>query len=757
MFSGNKATSASLTALAIALGGAQVAHADAAPGASAPPTIVVTGQRTEDTPSYTAEETSISIGLPISPRETPQTVTVITRQLLDDQQIETIDDVLATAPGITSYQNDNAGRTTYRARGFDVSNYRIDGMQVDGQSNFSGGGASTNMDLYDSVQIVRGANGLLGGTGDPSATIYLQRKQPGTELGANGSLVLGNWDKRRVMGDLNAPITADGNVRGRLVFSDESTDTFREREHVDRRAILANFAANLTPTTVLNAGVQYERTVNKGSSWGSNVSIWFADGTLANLPRSTNPVADWSESRRKATTAFVNLDHRFANDWHVKLGYARTDSSAYNNLGVAKINNAAREVGGYAGFWNQDGSGAYLNAMHSEFSEDRDNVAVTLNGPLHLFGREHQLMFGFNGFWSESTSWTFDNALGNCNIAGVSPFRGCQYRSAGLPIDDWRSWDGSYANFQTFRTDARGIDRTRSIGGYAAGRFELADGLTAIVGARISDYKTSGGDYDIANVYTADAETTHEKGVFTPYAGLVYDVTDTLSVYASYTDVFTPQGNLRDEDDRLLPPVTGSSYEAGIKGAFYGGKLNTSLAFYRNEQSNVAENTGELNDVTGLDIYRTVDGVVSKGVDFDASGELLPGWNVFFGYSYLDVKGLSYQRDPHSQLRLSTSYTLPGALNRLTIGGGITAQSKTEWSTNPGRPLGDGTYDDSNLDVSGYTLVNLMARFQATQNIQISANVTNLTDKTYYRQFGFYDGLIYGEPRSYSVTLRAKL
>ncbi|MCJ1960438.1 TonB-dependent siderophore receptor, partial [Novosphingobium mangrovi (ex Hu et al. 2023)] len=733
---------------------AQAAHADAAPGASAPPTIVVTGQRTEDTKSYTAEETSISIGLPISPRETPQTVTVITRQLLDDQQIETIDDVLATAPGITSYQNDNAGRTTYRARGFDVSNYRIDGMQVDGQSNFSGGGASTNMDLYDSVQIVRGANGLLGGTGDPSATIYLQRKQPGTELGASGSLVLGNWDKRRVMGDLNAPITADGNVRGRLVFSDESTDTFREREHADRRAILANFAANLTPTTVLNAGVQYERTVNKGSSWGTNVSIWFADGTLANLPRSTNPVADWSVSRRKATTAFVNLDHRFANDWHVKMGYARTDSSAYNNLGIAKIN---RGGSGYAGFWNQDGTGAYLNAMHSEYSEDRDNVAVTLNGPLHLFGREHQLMFGFNGFWSESTSWTFDGDLGNCTIGGVPTFRGCQYRAEGLPIDDWRSWDGSYANFETFRTDARGIDRTRNIGGYAAGRFSLADGLTAIVGARISDYKTSGGDYDIANIYTADTDPTHEKGVFTPYAGLVYDVTDTLSVYASYTDVFTPQGNLRDEDDRLLPPVTGSSYEAGIKGAFYGGKLNTSLAFYRNEQSNVAENTGELNEVTGLDIYRTVDGVVSKGIDFDASGELLPGWNVFFGYSYLDVSGLSYQRDPHSQLRLSTSYTLPGALDRLTIGGGITAQSKTEWSTNPGRPLGDGTYDDSNLDVSGYTLVNLMARFQATENIQISANVTNLTDKTYYRQFGFYDGLIYGEPRSYSVTLRAKL
>jgi len=234
-------------------------------------------------------------------------------------------------------------------------------------------------------------------------------------------------------------------------------------------------------------------------------------------------------------------------------------------------------------------------------------------------------------------------------------------------------------------------------------------------------------------------------------------VTREISLYASYTDMFTPQGNLRDENDKLLDPVTGSSYEAGIKGAFYGGKLNTSLAFYRNKQSNVAESTGLINDTTGETIYRAVSGVISKGIDLDASGEVLPGWNLFFGYSYLDVKGLSYQRDPHHVARLSTSYTLPGALDRLTIGGGISSQSKTEWSTNPGRPLGGGQYDASNLTVGGYTLINLMARYQVTDNIQISANITNLTDKTYYRQYGFYDGLIYGEPRSYSVTLRARI
>jgi outer membrane receptor for ferric coprogen and ferric-rhodotorulic acid len=112
---------------------------------------------------------------------------------------------------------------------------------------------------------------------------------------------------------------------------------------------------------------------------------------------------------------------------------------------------------------------------------------------------------------------------------------------------------------------------------------------------------------------------------------------------------------------------------------------------------------------------------------------------------------------PSNVFRLSTTYTLPGALHRLTIGGGLSSQSSTQWSTNPGRPLGGGRYDASNLTVDGYTLVNLMARVQVTKQVQISANVNNLTDKTYYRQYGFYDGLIYGDPRSYSLSLRARI
>jgi outer membrane receptor for ferric coprogen and ferric-rhodotorulic acid len=705
-----------------------------------------------DRGSYTAPETSASTGLPLSLRETPQTVTVMTRQVMDDQQINTLDDVLTTTPGVTSYANDNAGRTTYRARGFDITNYKIDGMQIDASTSFGGVGSSMNMDLYDNVQIVRGANGLLGGTGDPSATIYLQRKAPQREFSANGLLRLGNWNEHRVMADLNAPLNHTGTIRSRYVFSWDDTDTFRVREHVNRIGALANFTADISSRDTLDFGFQYEKTRNDGASWGTNVPIWYADGTNTNLSRSTNPAADWSQATRDQYTAFINYDHDFSAGWHLKAGYMRTQGSSYNNLGVAKINNATRKT--YGGFWNQDGTGAYLNALHAEYEDARDNADVHVSGPVHFLGHEHQLVFGFNGYNDELTQYTFSNTLGNCSIAGVTPYSGCQYRATGLPIANWQTWDGSYPNFVTYRTHAREVDVTRNYGAYTSGRFVLAKGLSLILGGRMSSYQAYTGTYGKTNQYSGSSSTGQQNAVLTPYAGMVYDFTKTMSIYGSYTNVFTPQSNLRDASNKPLNPVVGKSYETGVKGSFFRQRLNTSLAFYLNRQSNVAQATGATNVSTGEAIYDSVNGVKTEGIDLDASGELLPGWNVFFGYSYLYEKGLSYRQDPHHLVRLTTSYTFPGKLHHLTVGGGISSQSSTEWTTNPGRPLGGGRYDASNLRVKGYTLINIMARYRAANWLDIAGNITNLTNRTYVRQAGFYDGMIYGEPRTFSFTLR---
>lgn len=707
-----------------------------------------------DSHSYTVPSTPTSTGMDLSLRQTPQTIVVMTRQQLDDENVQTMSDVLAAAPGVTSFSQDNAGRTTYRARGFSITNYRIDGMLVDGTASMSGGASAFNMDLYDNVQIVMGANGLMGGTGDPSATIYMARKLPTREFSLNASATMGSWDKKRAMIDLNTPLTKDGRIRSRLVISDENSGTFRDRESARRLGVMGSVAADLTSSTTLTVGVQYERTRNNGSSWGTNVPIWYADGSRTHLRRGTNPVANWSVAERNTTTWFGSLVQQLPGDWHASLSFSQSHGGAYNNIGIAKINNAAKNVGGYAGFWSQDGTGAYLNALHSEYADTRTNIDLNASGPLQLFGRTHQLIFGFSGYKDDETTYTFNAS--NCNIAGVKPYSGCQYRATGLPIDNWQTWNGSYPGFNTYRTNARSLDTTMNYGFYMAGHFNLADHLNLILGGRISNYRVQTTTYSLANVGTRSPASGNTQ-VWTPYAGLLYDIDRHHTLYVSYTSIFSPQGDLRDASNQLLAPVNGVSYEGGIKGEYFHGNLNTSVAYFKNKQNNVAESTGLTNLDTGQGIYRSVNGVQSQGVDIEATGRIGRGWNISGGYTYVQTTGLSYRQDPRNLFKVFSTYTLPGALRHLTVGGGVTMQGTTQWTVNPGRPLGNGKYDASNITLGGYTTLNLMARYDVSRRLQLVLNVANATSKVYYTQFGFYDGLIYGTPRSANLSVRFKL
>ncbi|PBJ81983.1 hypothetical protein CMZ84_12495 [Lysobacteraceae bacterium NML93-0399] len=442
--------------------------------------------------------------------------------------------------------------------------------------------------------------------------MHLTRKRPDRHFGGNASMSFGRWDRRRLAGDLSVPITADGGVRALVALSGESGDGFRDRETIDRRAGLFHLEADLGERTRLNAGYQTEATRMGGASWGANVPIWFSGGSLTDLPRSTNPVADWSTAKRSSATTFAGLTRLWDNGWTLTANVARTRNEAWGHYGIVKPNNLSGSR--FGGFWNQDGSGGHLNAFHTEGDGVRDNVDVTLTIPLHVARREHQLMVGFNGYEAEAPGYTFNRALCSCAMGSFPTYNAgsCQYRAGAYVIDDWRTWDGSAPALRTFRTHARNVDTTRLYGGYVAGRFELAEPLHLVVGARLSQYRTWRDSYDAANASTR-GNADRESDVVTPYAGIVYDISPNFSLYASHTDVFTPQGDVRDANDRRLDPLTGKSQEAGIKGEFFDGALNSSLSVFRNLQDGLAESTNVLHPETGLTVYRAVDGVKSKG------------------------------------------------------------------------------------------------------------------------------------------------
>jgi len=276
-----------------------------------------------------------------------------------------------------------------------------------------------------------------------------------------------------------------------------------------------------------------------------------------------------------------------------------------------------------------------------------------------------------------------------------------------------------------------------------------------ILGARMSWYKLY--DFQVNNAgvrAVADNLDIGEKVV--PYAGVVYDVNRHWSVYASYTDIFRPQTYYKDASDRSLDPLTGKNVEAGIKGEFFDQRLNAGIAVFRTEQNNSAQYAG-INATTGGEIYRPIEGVTSKGVELEVSGQAAPGWNVAGGYTFRTSR-IPSQPDvilsavntnqPKHLFKLSTAYKLAGALDQLTVGGSLTWQSETYYQTSDTRRW--------RATQPSYAVLGLMARYDINRRVSVALNVNNVLDKTYMPGMGSYGTGVYGDPRSAVVTANYK-
>jgi len=709
---------------------------DAPDAASSPKTldkVQVTGHRdtrTEGTGSWAADSASTATRMDLSPRETPQSVTIITRQRLDDMGVNRLDDVLAQTTGVTVGGLDTE-RTSFSARGFAVNNFQIDGMLREGTAS-NHGVAQPNTPLfdtllYDRIEVVRGATGLMGGTGDPSAAINLVRKRPTKAFQGAAGVSIGRWDYRRGEIDLSAPLNRDGSVRARGVFARQSRDWFIDRYHENKSLGMLIAEADLTAHTLFTAGVDFQDTDPKGVVT-SGVPYWTSTGERARIPRNVAFNSRWNDWPNKQHTLFTSVQHIFNNGWKLHLGVDR-----------AKNRNSFRLVSGSGYPDSVTGSGITVSGFGRGKSRSTgENLDLYATGPLSLFGRTHTLIAGFNGNEVKSRIPQ--------NLPSIP----------GFPLPDYREWDGNFPEFTIPDGGPYNLVNTRSSGGYLSARWSLADPLHVITGARISNYRTATHVYNDAGQYQNTRGVLRVDDEVTPYIGMVWDIDARHSLYASYTDLFRPQ-NFKDRNDRFLDPETGSNLEAGIKGEYFDGAFNASLAVFEARKTHLAELDTSvppgflLPDGSQAYIARG-DGVKVRGMEIDLAGNITPQWNVSLGYTLLRARTADGQRaatqQPRHLLRAATSWRFAGILEGLHLGASASMQSDTYniWvRANKGR-----------IDQPSYTLLNLMARYEINQSLQVQLNVNNLLDKAYYRNVGFYDGVHWGEPRNITATLRAK-
>ncbi|ELY2807954.1 ferric-rhodotorulic acid/ferric-coprogen receptor FhuE [Cronobacter sakazakii] len=694
----------------------------AAPAAS--DTIVVDAAADSGTPDesqdYSVKTTTSGTKMLLVPRDIPQSVSVISQQRMQDQQLTTIEDVLENTTGVTASRIDTS-RTNFFARGFYISNFAYEDMPTFLDNRWNFGDTAGDTAIYDKIEIVRGAAGLMSGTGNPSAYVNMVRKHADSQtFKGNVSATYGSWDKQRYVMDVQSPLVESGKVRGRVVAGYQDNDSFVERNHYRKKFIYGVVDADITESTLLSLGYDYQKSEEDSPTWGGFPSL-YSDGSRTHFRRGFNTAADWAYSDLDSTKIFANLTQRFNNGWEAKVNAMHAETNFDNRMlyidgfpdKTTGRYNAALWQGAWGG-WNVG-------------ERKQDSVDAFVRGGYELAGRQHEMMFG--GSYSRQRN-NYDNSYPVNDNSGL------------MDVGNIHDYDGNtVANptWSSFALYQRDVIRQKSI--YAATRLSLADPLHLILGARYTQWNAK---YNLER--KPDEIRRSKADDVTPYAGLIYDIDDTWSAYASYTSIFQPSGQ-RDVNSEFLDPTTGKAYEAGLKADWFNTRLTASLAVFRIEQDNVAVNTGVIIPGSGgQTAYKSVDGTVSKGVELELNGALTDNWQLTFGASrYVAEAGDSVAVNPdqpRTTMKLFTRYQLP-TLPALTVGGGARWQTKT-WQDIAG-PNGD-----TRISQNGYTVVDLFTRYQATKNLAVQANLNNVFDKAYYDYLGTYG--VYGAPRNFSVT-----
>ena len=667
--------------------------------------ITSTADSDEAPQGYQAKPNATTTRLNLTAGQTPQGITSIKREQLDDFKLNSIRDVLESTPGV-NVQKVETDRTYFTARGFDITNFQYDGMGM----GLTGGVLVGDIDTapYEQVDILHGANGLMTGTGNPSATVNFIRKRPTYEPEAKVSVSVGSWDKRRVDLDVSGPLTDSGNVRGRVIYANEVGNSYLDRYSREKNIFSGMLAFDLTDDDTLTVGYEDQKSDANGASWGA-LPLTDSNGNALHYSSTRSNIAQpWVYWDVRTTRAFAEWQHSFANDWKSTLTLTAMEHREDTNMFYVYGNSGSAT--GFTG----------LASNYKDKTRELDGD-ISFSGPFTLGGREHQLTFGANVARSRTqetslygtSSYDTDVSLQDA-LNGVIP-------------------KPTY-NIANAADTSNYTDRQKSV--YAGARFSLTDDLHLITGARMLSADSDGENY-------GSARDVSIHGKVTPYAGVVYDLTPHYSLYASYTEIFNPQYYLNTQG-KVIDPLEGKSYEAGIKGHLLDNKLDVSAAVFHTKQDNVATYAG-FNPALGGYLY---DGMSykSNGIELEASGELAPGLQISGGYTYVYITDADNDRGrkfiSRNALTSSMAYKLPMA-PKVKVGGSLKWQSKIE------------NDDAAAANQAAYALVGLMASYDIDPHWSTQLNLDNLTNQKYLQSVR-YGQSNYGDPRNLTASVSWK-
>ncbi|MEK6424795.1 MAG: TonB-dependent siderophore receptor [Burkholderia gladioli] len=665
---------------------------------------------------------AVSVGskIPVAQREMPQSVSVITQQQIQQQNATQVDDVMRYTPGVAvTYVNPNT--TTFLVRGFPITTFELDGVPT-ALPQSGQGMVADSLTAYERVEVLRGPAGLFNGFGGDGGTINLVRKKAPSTFQASAALSVGTYADRREELDIGGPLNKAGTLRGRLVASQHDQHLMQDGAWQRDQAVYGTLEADLTPTTTARIGASYSKEFGHVMYGLPN----YTNYTPVALARSQYLGANFDYLSVEKSNEFFELEQKLPGDWTAKVAYNHAQWSQHFINGIP---------GSYVDPTTMVGNPYSYNYKDRN---TQDAVDVYASGPFKLLGRTHKLTIGAN----------YLHQVDNSTQYLINPSSGLDvYGDYFTSILDNSVYSDAFAGGpqNTFRTV------TNQVGIYGNARISITDPLTLVIGGRATWWNSTltpdaNPDYNaFGNKYT------HESAgpKFTPFVGLVYDINDTYSAYASYTSIYKPQTSYFSYGGQMIKPVTGDQYEVGVKGEYFGGKLNTSVALFQ-----VDENNRAFADPAHDGFYIASGKARSQGVELTASGEVLPGLTLSTGYTYVRVHSLddsqtstlqfSYQ--PKHQFKAWANYQLPGQWHKWNVGGGAIVQSSTYYV--------DGA---NNVTAGGYATFDALVGYQISKNLSATLSASNIFNRKYWATVSTGNGNYYGNPAKVMFTLRAKI
>ncbi|WP_342249180.1 TonB-dependent siderophore receptor [Sphingomonas sp. OTU376] len=762
---------------------------------------------TEGTGSFTSGAVTIGSKAPQAIKDVPQSVSVLTSQRLQEQNVTDFSSAMKQLPGVTLTQGRSNLETNFLSRGFVIRSIQVDGGAPLPTSD-TGFQPQIDMSVYDHVELLRGASGVLTGYGDPSGTVNLVRKKPLDHAQYTIDAQAGSWQNYRVVADATSPLALNGALRGRLVMTYQNNRNFYEGAK-DRKNIIYGIAElDATPTTLLTAGLTYSNQNSR--PWFGGLPR-YSNGADIKLPRSTSFAFPWNRWNFDTTEIFGSVEQKIHSDWNLKV------SATYNRQ------TSQYKYGYVQGAVDPDtGRGASFQASYGDTASKQLSLEALLTGAFSIFGQRQEVTMGASRVVSDAGGqYDYQSVIPGSWDQPYQPYSGgplfCGDTSicpSGLyypPVNvrDFHLGDPLYSEpANPLPVAYYPKNKTVEYGAYVNVRLTAFNRLHLMAGVRWSWLNTNSVQQGLCtNTYSPCTTigainrttlTRYKVSNFSwpPAVTGSFDITKSLTAYVGYTDIYRSQANFVKPDRTPIDPLTGANWEGGLKWAPRGGKLNVSLSAYRLTQKGF-----QLRDFSYPPFLQVGPGVTccfynnpdgkyeAKGFDFDATGEVLPGWQIAANFTYSTNKqtGSGTPREgqpftsqqPKNLYKLWTSFDFgasgfkKGWLSGLTVSAGINGQSSSYYSgsvcVHPGPPDPVTGYSQCTsydvpdtvpfaFTVPAYVVASARIDYRISGTWSASLNLENLFDKSYYQSVGSSPdaGNWYGTPRSFAAAIHAK-